>query len=131
MDLKDLRHRILIVEDDLSFRKTLERALQSLLPKAEIQTAETATEAMATMTTSIFDLVITDYKLAKNATGLVLWDIASKTFPNTKFLLVSGAPLGELLDAVSGHNHAPAFLPKPFSQNDLKESLERLLGSRP
>ena len=127
MSLFDERLRILVLEDDLAFQKQVKGALLSLFQFSVTDTAQTATQAMTLMNDTKYDLVIIDYQLAGNANGLVFWNVSSKRFPQTTYMLMSGLPELELLGAMSGHQQAPSFLAKPFSKAELKRHLEKNL----
>jgi DNA-binding NtrC family response regulator len=74
-----------------------------------------------------FDLVFTDFHLGDH-TGFEVLEVANKTRPNAKIVLMSSQADPELVQqALEGG--ATRFMAKPFRLNELLKAVEDLLGN--
>lgn len=119
--------RILVVEDDASLLRMLERVLSQF---ATVVTAKNGEEAfeLATGSAERFDLVVTDVMMPK-LDGLGL---AKKLKADDK---TAGVPVIMLtaksgpMDVIQGINAgARSYLTKPFKQQELVEKVKKTLG---
>lgn len=115
---------ILLVEDEETVRKVIERLLRKL--GYEVLSARDAEEAI-----EIFDerdheldLVLTDVVMP-GLTGVEMAEVLKERRPDMRFLFTSGYTSKEL----GGNPEAPPepFLPKPFSMDELSRSVEAAL----
>lgn len=115
---------ILLVEDEETVRKVIERLLQKL--GYEVESASDAEEAIEIFTkrNEEFDLVLTDVVMP-GLTGVEMSEVLKKQRPDMKFLFTSGYTSKEL----GGNPEAPPepFLPKPFSMVELSRSVREAL----
>lgn len=125
--LKDGKHRILVVDDDPEivelFVDVLERD-----GRFEVKTASTGYEAG--MLTNEFhpDLIILDYMLPDINGNLVCQTIRSKEeFAQTKIIIVSGVVKQEEIDELKAAG-ADDFIKKPFNIEKLIERISQLLS---
>ncbi|MCH2534845.1 MAG: response regulator [Bdellovibrionales bacterium] len=127
--IKDLieNKKILLVEDDSSFRKLLKTFLER--EKFEVREAENGLVAktILELNENKFDLVISDIKMPQ-LDGVELLEYSKRTRPNLKFIVMTG--FAEILESQEAHElGADGFLPKPFEKNIfLLEVIELLSG---
>lgn len=113
---------ILVVDDEVLIRLHI----SDLLRDTGYQVVEAASgdEAVTVMLSHLdLDLVITDVRMPGEIDGLQLTTYFKRLHPSRP-VIVASAHL-ELEDAGT----ADAFLPKPFSDASILESVERLIGS--
>lgn len=119
--------KILLVEDDSSFRKLLKQFLER--ENFEVREAENGLVAktILDLNDNVFDLVISDIKMPQ-LDGVQLVEHSKKIRPNLKFILMTG--FSEILEAQQAHElGADGFLPKPFEKNIfLLEVIELITG---
>ncbi|MDX1568032.1 MAG: response regulator [Longimicrobiales bacterium] len=115
---------ILLVEDEETVRKVIERLLHKL--GYEVESASDAEEAIEIFTerNEEFDLVLTDVVMP-GLTGVEMSEVLRKQRPDMKFLFTSGYTSKEL----GGNPEAPPepFLPKPFSMEELSGAVRAAL----
>lgn len=115
---------ILLVEDEETVRKVIERLLRKL--GYEVESASDAEEAIEIFAdrNDEFDLVLTDVVMP-GLTGVEMSEVLKEQRPNMKFLFTSGYTSKEL----GGNPEAPPepFLPKPFSMEELSRSVREAL----
>lgn len=114
---------VLIVEDNINVRITLEAVLQQ--SNLEITCCTQAIEALAAMKTHPADIVITDIVMP-GMNGIELSQELKKLYPDIKILAISGG--GHTTNADSSPlEQAKPFvdetLEKPFSTDELKAKL--------
>ena len=86
--LKDLKRKLLIVEDSVSFRQLLKEALVSRFPMMEVLEAGDAGEALKRVKASSPDLVTVDIHLP-GENGLDLTKKLKAEYPNLKVLVLT------------------------------------------
>lgn len=115
---------ILLVEDEDTVRKVIERLLRKL--GYEVESAADAEEAIEIFKkrNDEFDLVLTDVVMP-GLTGVEMSVVLKEHRPDMRFLFTSGYTSKEL----GGNPEAPPepFLPKPFSMEELSRSVREAL----
>ncbi len=115
---------ILVVDDDPSLLRLLDIRLQSA--GYTVQTADSASAALARVEQSVPDAVITDLRM-DGMDGLGLLRELQRRQPGVPVLLLTAH--GTIPDAVSATQHgAVAFLTKPVDREELMSELERALN---
>ncbi|MDZ7787322.1 MAG: sigma 54-interacting transcriptional regulator [Halofilum sp. (in: g-proteobacteria)] len=115
---------ILVVDDDPSLLRLLDIRLQSA--GYTVQTADSASAALARVEQSVPDAVITDLRM-DGMDGLGLLRELQRRQPGVPVLLLTAH--GTIPDAVSATQHgAVAFLTKPVDREELMSELERALS---
>ncbi|MGQ9463205.1 MAG: HD domain-containing phosphohydrolase [Candidatus Fervidibacter sp.] len=113
--------RVLIVDDEESTVAICKFALQRL--GFEVDTALTATEALAKIRQEAFDLAIVDWILP-DGSGMALFRMMREHLPQLVGILITGQNVAdtnrEALEAGFW-----AFLPKPFTISELQSIVER------
>jgi DNA-binding response OmpR family regulator len=109
--------RILIVDDEPSLLRTLERALTT--HKYQVVAVADPNSAYQMLDESSFDLVLLDLRLPQMA-GATFFLAIVRRWPQMKgrIILMSGDPWAELTDAPAELAGCPV-LPKPFSLETL------------
>ncbi|MGA9638451.1 sigma-54-dependent transcriptional regulator [Flavobacterium sp.] len=106
---------ILLIEDDVSFCKLLEKFL--IKNGYEITTAFSADEARHKIKTTPYDLVITDLRLP-DADGIVLMSEIKTQFPDIPVILMTG--YSDVTTAVKAiKNGATDYISKPFNPEEV------------
>ncbi|MBF0531606.1 MAG: response regulator [Candidatus Omnitrophica bacterium] len=119
--------RILIIDDDESFRLTLQEILER--KNYTVITAVNGAEGIQIYRENPADLVITDIIMPIKGGIRVIMDL-KKEFPGVKIIAISGGGLGtadEYLEVVRILN-VGATLKKPFSNAELLEMVYKMVG---
>lgn len=114
--------RVLLLEDDEQMARLLAECLETW--DNEVICAQDCDEAWRHIDQSDFDLVITDWRLPKGrGTDLVRRIRATSHHQTLPVLMISGYARSEdVLEAARAG--ANAFLPKPFSLEELQEEID-------
>jgi DNA-binding NtrC family response regulator len=114
---------ILIVDDDTAIRTHLAAGVRELGHEAEV--AADATEALAVMDRSAFDVVVSDVRMA-GMDGLTLLRELRRRHPDTGVVLMTAyATVPDAVEAI--RSGAYDYLVKPFSLEQVALVLARLL----
>jgi DNA-binding NtrC family response regulator len=119
--------RILIVEDDQTFRETVTEVLRDV--GYQVRGARSLRKATKRLTRHKFDLVLTDVHLGEHS-GLEVLQVATQTRPEAKIVLMSAAADPAIVQQAMDSG-AARFLPKPFRVKELLQTIEELLSSTP
>jgi CheY-like chemotaxis protein len=113
---------ILVVDDEEALRRVVQRQLSK--HGFRVVTASDGMEALhiATSVRDTVDLVITDVMMPNMNGGELAGELVT-VCPNAKILFMSGFP-GSLLD----EREAASVLAKPFSEAELIQHIQRVLG---
>jgi two-component system response regulator AtoC len=118
--------RILVVDDDATARRTLERFLTKL--GYEITTAASGEEAMLAVVTDIPDIVITDIYMP-GISGLELQAKITERTPHIKVILMTGKD--DMPTTVKAMQQgAYDYIVKPIDLDLLERSLARLIATQ-
>jgi len=113
--------RVLIVDDEESTVAICKFALQRL--GMEVETALTASEALAKVRQEAFDLAVVDW-LLPDGSGMALFRMMREHLPQLVGILITGQNVAdtnrEALEAGFW-----AFLPKPFTISEFQATVER------
>ncbi len=120
------RIKVLVVEDEESVRRVIERALRG--QQFAVSVASGAEQAWQLATShGPFDVLITDIVMPE-VDGHELAQSLRERWPELRVLFISGytqeLPLND-----ETPDRAAAFLQKPFRPNDLANAIEELLGN--
>src|SRR5262244_1632144 len=119
--------RVLVVDDSLSVRKMVERALET--KGLEVVAASSGTEAMERLDSTMPDLVVCDVVMP-DVDGYRICETV-RTHPvlsHTPVLLISGIVNSAVLDRAA-RVRSTAILRKPFTADDLARKVGELLAS--
>ncbi len=121
--------RILVIEDNASFRETLKEMLER--KNHQVITAEDGDKGLQAIKSNPVDLVITDIIMPVKDGVTTIQDI-QREFPAAKIIAMSGGGAinkGETyLEATMFITHIKHVLQKPFSGEVLFQTIEKVLG---
>ncbi len=117
--------RILLVEDEESIRKALEKRLRKL--GHEVVTAQDGLEALELFRPNAFHLLITDYRMPR-MDGLELMGRLRAQDAALPVLVITGTSTQN--PEIFVEKGAQAWLLKPISKEDLETTVNRLLSIR-
>ena len=116
-------HRILVVDDETSMREFLEVLLSK--EGYKVSDAKNGKQAVRMIQKNNYDLVLSDIRLG-DITGLDVLKEAKKKNSDTVVIMISAYSTTEI--AVEAMNEgAYDFVPKPFDNNELKQTIQRAL----
>lgn len=116
--------RVLVIEDTLSVAELIHEMLTGLGHHTELCT--TVEDALAKFVPQKFDLVITDYTMPR-MNGIELAHVMRRLAPGQCILLITGSTFS-MMDDDSRQYPVNAFLEKPFSIAEFRDSVLKLLG---
>ncbi|MDQ2982907.1 MAG: ATP-binding protein [Actinomycetota bacterium] len=120
--------RILIVDDDITLLQALPEALRLRMQELEIDTSETAAEALEHIKETDYDAIVSDIKMP-GMDGLALLSEIERLRPRTPTLLITGHGEHDLaVQALRGG--AYDFVQKPIDRDYFVASLERAIQMR-
>jgi two-component system, OmpR family, phosphate regulon sensor histidine kinase PhoR len=120
--------RILLVDDDPALLEALPEALRLRLDGIEIDTSETASDALERLRETDYDAIVSDIKMP-GMDGLALLAEAAEIRPGTPVLLITGHGEHDLaVQALRGG--AYDFVQKPIDRDYFVASLERAIHLR-
>lgn len=103
----------LVVDDDASQRRLLQRALEK--EGWEVQAAESGVTALEAYTAGSFELLVSDVNLG-DLNGIDLAKALTQRQPSLRVILVSGLPENQYRAWLAGFT---TFLQKPFDMEEL------------
>jgi len=107
--------KILVIEDDISFCKLLEKFL--IKNKYEVAVAFSAAEARSIIKNESFDLILTDLRLP-DSDGIVLMSEFKNTYPEIPVILMTGySDVNTAVKAIK--NGAADYISKPFNPDEV------------
>lgn len=104
----------LIVDDDASVRRMLQRALEK--EGWYVQVAESGSAALEACTAETFELLVSDVNLG-DLNGIDLAKALTQRQPTLRVILISGLPENQYRARLAGF---PVFLQKPFSMEEMR-----------
>lgn len=116
------RPRVLVVEDDASVRRPLQKFLQ--IHHFDVTTAETADEALDAIRVFKPEAAIVDLRLARGSGR----DVVVSMPPEVPVIIFSGVPMES--SELERLRPKTRLIVKPFSLVLLVEALEEMLGQR-
>ncbi len=117
--------KILVIEDDVSFCKMLEKFLQKKSFAVDI--AFSAKESILKLDETIYDLALVDLRLPDND-GLSLVSEFKKLYPSLPVILMTGySDIGTAVKAIK--NGAVDYISKPFNPEEVLLVLQNALNS--
>jgi len=113
---------VLLVEDDDTLRYSLKRSLE--LESFEVVEADCVEQALRHFSAHEFDLIVTDYQLRSDRTGLSLLEYSRENGFKPPAILMSGYRSGNIKQVAEGLG-AFAFFEKPFPLQDFLDICNR------
>lgn len=118
--------RILIVDDEPTYREYLERFLAR--DGLDVRTAETGAEAIEIAAAFAPDILLADWMLRCEMHGIEVGEALRVGLPQLRILLMTGFPTADL-QAEAERVGIDGFLEKPFALEDLSNAIEAALAS--
>jgi ATP-dependent Lon protease len=117
---------ILVVDDEEIARTNLEYVLKK--EGYHVSTADNGMDALEKMSSTEFDLILTDLKMEK-MDGLQLVESVKRTSPFTDIIMITGfATVSSAVDALKkGATH---YLPKPVNLDELRATVRDILDRK-
>ncbi|OIV43451.1 sigma-54-dependent transcriptional regulator [Flavobacterium johnsoniae] len=107
--------KILVIEDDISFCKLLEKFL--IKNKYEVSVAFSASEARSAIKNESFDLILTDLRLP-DSDGILLMSEFKNSHPEIPVILMTGySDVNTAVKAIK--NGAADYISKPFNPDEV------------
>ncbi len=123
-EVKGVKSRLLIVDDDQGMRENLAELFESL--GYEVRTAANAADALAALDEAEADLLLTDYKMP-GPTGVELIEAARKRQPRLRAVLMTA--FGDSFTEIeSVRRGAVGYLNKPFEADEVVAFVEKILS---
>lgn len=117
---------ILLIDDDQSLRKSIRLALESM--NHRVTEASSGTQAQEVLGHSLFDVALLDLKLGQE-TGLDVLPSLLRLAPGLAVVVITAyATIETAVEAM--RRGAVDFLPKPFTPDELRRVLERVMQIR-
>jgi len=126
--------RVLVVDDETGMRLAIARVLSTFTVKPgdddaaisfDVRTAETGEEALERIAESVPDILLLDLKLP-GISGLdVLRQVNERGLPTLTVMITAYATLETAIDATKQGAHD--FLPKPFTPDELRVAVRRVV----
>ncbi len=122
-------NKILVVEDDICLSHIITRIFKSIEPQPEIHWVCSAEEADIKIkeNDANYSLIIADYTLNGDQTGIDLWNNCLKKYPKIPFMMISSLTISMFFDLIGPNKISPPFLPKPFYTGEFRQMIEALL----
>ena len=120
----EIQTRILIVEDDRTFRETVCEILRD--EGYKVKGARSFDKAVKRLSKHPFDVVLSDMRIGKHS-GYEVIQIANQTRPNARIILMSRQAAPDMLQEAL-NSGAIYILPKPFGMIDLLQTINEVLG---
>jgi len=125
--MSDNKKRILFVDDEPRILEGLKRMLRSQRHDWDMHFVGSGKEALATMETDDFDIIISDMRMP-GMDGVELLNKVKELYPGMVRFILSGHADKEMILQSIGPTHQ--FLSKPCDTEVLKSSITRTLGLR-
>jgi len=124
--MSEVKKHILVVDDELSMRQFLELLLSK--EGYRVSCAENGKTANSLLEKEDYDLILCDIRLG-DISGIEVLRKAKAISPNTIVIMISAYATAE--NAVQAMNDgAYDYLPKPFNNNELKQTIAKALKLR-
>ena len=123
--------KVLIVDDFPEFRMSLKNIMQQL-GAIDIDIAPDGKKAVAACRKKSYDIILSDYNLGDGKDGQQLLEeliLSELLKPTTVFIMVTAENTTEMVMAAIEHT-PDSYLTKPFTENDLKARLDKLLHKK-
>ena len=125
----EIRHKILLVDDDPDLLEVYRETIEMLPSGPEIQTASSGARALAMLESESYRLLITDLKMPK-MDGLQLLSIVRRKFPELRTVVLTSVSDEQFRSRVYALG-VDLYWHKPGTESEMKqflECLESLLG---
>ena len=123
----DMTLKLLIVDDESALRRLTARMLTN--QNFQISECGTGSEGLKAVEEDSFDLILIDHSLP-DMTGTDFVEQVRSSKPDQRVVYISGHPLETCLPLEDRNNPKTGFLQKPFTRDDLRQTVDEYCGSR-
>lgn len=120
-------YRIMLLDDEPNVLRALERLLTT--PRHTIETFDNAEAALHRAQSTVFDLVLSDYRMPR-MDGVEFLTRFRALQPDAMRLILSAHTDWQVLLAALNQAEIYRFLPKPWDTDDLRIAIDRALEHR-
>lgn len=122
------RRKLLVVDDEEGIRLVLQRLLARLPnpPPLEVETAESAEEALEMLESSRYTLILTDFNMG-GKDGVFLLAAARERWPDMVRMLMTGYTDEQIMVQAREQGKAAAVVRKPWNNNELLQLIRAAL----
>ena len=127
-------HRILIIEDDVTLANLLVSILEEEFAGITIDWATSGEEAEYYLEreekifgSTPYDLVIADIFLEGEITGLDVWKMCDRKYPDINIIVTSSLPFAKFVSCLKNEYACPSYLPKPFTLQECRDAISEFL----
>lgn len=121
-------HRLLLVDDDARVTQALRRTLRAVVPW-DVQTANSAREAIALLERESFDAVISDERMPETTGSELLCEVRRRWPDTTRIILTGEASLESTIRAIN-EAEIYRFLTKPCRTDEIVACVEGSFRAR-
>ena len=126
--LKDHKKVLVIEDDEMSF-KIIESFIKDYDPEMKCFFASTESDALEIMKTFNCDLVIADYFLNEQETGLAICNRIKQRTPGVECLIISSLKHHQYHEILKYSAIEPQFFEKPLSKRKVINFLNQIYGA--
>lgn len=118
---------MLVVDDEAPIRTFLKRALERLPLHVSVDEAGTAEEAVDKMKLAEYDIVISDYRLGPDLTGIDVLREAAKAQPHGGRIILTGYHEADIAISAINEGRVHRYLEKPLDLESFQRTLAQVL----
>jgi DNA-binding NtrC family response regulator len=122
------QRRILLIDDDAGLRELVQRSLKKR--RYQVSAAGTLAEARGMLSHACFDLLVIDYQLAENMTGLDFYDELQAQGSRVPVLMCSGFSDDAHIAEAKRHGVVHVLPKSPTYLDELPEAILQALNHR-
>jgi DNA-binding response OmpR family regulator len=119
--------KILVLDDESIVLDSCKRVLTA--EGFSVQLVDSVDEALRMLEGDPFDLLLVDVKMPKRD-GMFFVRKARESWPRVPIILMSGFPTAETM-AEGARSGATTFIPKPFTPDELLQTIRNVLRKEP
>jgi PAS domain S-box-containing protein len=116
--------RILVVDDEIM----LHGLIRSMLPQHTVDAVAKASQALEMIDNECYDAIFLDLILGSEMDGFQLFAVLQEKKLQDKVILITGRPEDKRINSI--RQKAAAFITKPFSMDDIRNSVNLAAGVR-
>lgn len=119
--------RVLVVDDEAPIRTFLKRALERFPLNVSVDEAATVDEAVGKLGNAEYDVVIADYRLGPDKTGIDVLREAAKAQPHGGRIILTGYHEADIAIAAINEGRVHRYLEKPLDLESFHKTLAQVL----
>lgn len=119
--------RVLVVDDEAPIRTFLKRALERFPLNVTVEEAATVEEAVGKIHDTEYDVVITDYRLGPEKTGIDVLREAARAQPAGGRIMLTGYHEADIAVQAINEGRVHRYLEKPLDLETFQRTLAQVL----